>query len=101
MCDDVEVVDVNDNKPYKKKYIPAAVKRLVWNMYIGEMIGKAKCVCCKITDITQLSFHAGHVIAEVNGGTTDIPNLRPNCQNCNSSMGKRNIIEFIQTYKLQ
>lgn len=102
MSEDVEMVDCgipSQTKVYRKKYIPAAVRRLVWNTYIGEQIGKAKCVCCKVTDITQLSFHCGHVFAEVNGGTTDIPNLRPICQNCNSSMGKTNMQEFVTKYK--
>jgi hypothetical protein len=84
----------------KKKAIPATVKRIVWNRYIGEHIGKAKCMCCKVTDITQLSFHCGHVVSEANGGKVEVPNLRPICQNCNSSMGKINMDEFINKYKL-
>ena len=44
---------------YKKKYISSTLKRLVWNKWIGEEIGKAKCCCCKTTDIVQMSFHAG------------------------------------------
>jgi len=84
----------------KKENIPAAVKRIVWNKYIGETIGKSKCLCCKVTDITQLSFHCGHVIAEADGGTLDIDNLRPICQNCNSSMRTMNMNEFIEKFKL-
>lgn len=87
-------------KKYKKKPIPAAVKRIVWNKCIGEHIGKAKCICCKVSDITQLSFHCGHIVSEANGGKVEVPNLRPICQNCNSSMGKMNMDEFIAKYKL-
>jgi len=46
----------------EKKTIPKALKIAVWNKYIGEEIGKAKCSCCNITDITQLKFHTGHII---------------------------------------
>lgn len=37
-----------NNKPttYKKTSIPSPVKRLVWNKYVGEEIGKSKCYCC-------------------------------------------------------
>jgi hypothetical protein len=84
----------------KKKKIPSTLKRLVWNKYIGEDIGKSKCLCCKLTDITQLSFHCGHVISEFNSGSIDIENLRPICQNCNSSMGSQNMDEFINMFKL-
>jgi hypothetical protein len=83
----------------KKKTITATMKRLVWNMNIGEEIGKAKCLCCKSTDITQLSFNCGHIIAEANGGETVVSNMRPICQNCNSSMATRNMDEFMESLK--
>lgn len=89
-----EIKNILDNikkkqKETKKKTISATIKKLVWNTNIGEEIGKAKCVCCKSTDITQLSFNCGHIIAEANGGDKIISNLKPICQNCNSSMGKK------------
>jgi hypothetical protein len=83
----------------KKKPISATVKRLVWNTNIGEDIGKAKCMCCKTTDITQLSFHCGHIFAEANGGETIVSNLKPICQNCNSSMGTKNMNDFMESLK--
>lgn len=95
-----------DNLPEKeiksktgKKRISATIKKLVWNTNIGEEIGKAKCVCCKSTDITQMSFNCGHIIAEANGGETIVSNLKPICQNCNSSMGTKNMNDFMKTLK--
>lgn len=88
------------NDKGKKKHIPSTVKRLVWNQHIGEHVGKAKCLCCKTTDITQLSFHCGHVVSEASGGDVCVDNLRPICQNCNSSMGVMNMNEFMATYKI-
>jgi hypothetical protein len=85
---------------YKKTHIPSTLKRLVWNKYIGEEIGKSKCFCCKLSDITQLHFHCGHIVAEKNGGRTDLTNLLPICQNCNSSMRTMNMNEFIKKYKI-
>lgn len=81
----------------KKKHIPSTIKRLVWNAHIGEEIGKSKCLCCKITDITQLSFNCGHIIAESNGGEMIVSNLKPICQNCNSSMGTKDMNEFMRS----
>ena len=86
-------------KKKKKKAIPATIKRLVWNTNIGEMIGKSKCLCCKSTDITQMSFNCGHIVAEANGGDTIVSNLKPICQNCNSSMGTKNMDEFMKSLK--
>jgi hypothetical protein len=90
-----------DNKKlkYKKKKIPATLKRLVWNKWIGEEIGKFKCLCCNITDITQLSFNCGHIIPECKGGETILSNLKPICQNCNSSMGTMNMDDFMKTFQ--
>ena len=93
----VKVIE-KEKKP-KKKAISATVKRLVWNTNIGEDIGKAKCLCCKSTDIIQMSFHCGHIIAEANGGETIVSNLKPICQNCNSSMGTKNMNEFMKSLK--
>jgi len=88
------------NGPTGKQKIPAALKKLVWNKHVGGHVGEAKCLCCRTTTISQVSFHCGHVVAEKNGGKLELPNLRPICQNCNSSMGTKNMDEFIDLYKL-
>jgi 5-methylcytosine-specific restriction endonuclease McrA len=92
---------VKTNSPIKKKKktISSTIKKLVWNTHIGEEIGKTKCLCCKSTNITQLSFNCGHIIAEANGGDTIVSNLKPICQNCNSSMGTKNMDEFMLSLK--
>lgn len=84
----------------RKKSIPATLKRLVWNKHIGEEVGKAKCLCCVVTDITQLSFNCGHIVSESEGGETTLDNLLPICQNCNSSMGKMNMQDFKDKHKI-
>jgi hypothetical protein len=89
----------SDEKKYNKKNIKIAVKKAVWDKYIGLDIGQTKCLCCKITDIIQMSFHCGHIIAEVNGGETIVSNLKPICQNCNLSMGTENMNEFMKKFK--
>jgi 5-methylcytosine-specific restriction endonuclease McrA len=96
----MDIIDeVVNKKPYKKQNISSTMKKLVWNMTIGEEIGKSKCVCCNSTYITQMSFHCGHVISESKGGETIVSNLRPICQNCNSSMGNKNMNDFMKTLK--
>jgi hypothetical protein len=89
----------DETKKKKKKSISATIKRLVWNTNIGEDIGKSKCMCCKSTDITQMSFNCGHIVAEANGGDTIVSNLKPICQNCNSSMGTKNMEDFMKSLK--
>jgi hypothetical protein len=88
---------IKKEKPIRKT-IPLALKRIVWNKYIGEEIGKTTCLCCKLTDISQMSFSCGHIISDYNGGGINIENLKPICSSCNSSMGTQNMDEFIQIY---
>jgi hypothetical protein len=84
----------------KKKNITQLMKRRVWAKHIGEEIGKFKCLCCNMSDITQLTFNCGHIIAEANGGETIVENLLPICQSCNSSMGKRNLFDYKKEHGL-
>lgn len=93
-----ETKSVSVEEKKKKKTIPVALKRKVWAKWMGEDIGKAKCLRCKLTDITQLNFHCGHIIAEAAGGELKVDNLKPICQSCNSSMGTINMDEFITKY---
>ena len=101
--DNIKILPLKKEKEIKpktkKKSISSTIKKLVWNTNIGEDIGKSKCLCCKSTDITQLSFNCGHIIAEANGGDTIVSNLKPICQNCNSSMGTKNMNDFMETLK--
>ena len=46
-----------------------------------------------------MSFNCGHIIAEANGGELIVSNLKPICQNCNSSMGTKNMDDFMKGFK--
>jgi ribosomal protein L31 len=92
-----------ENKEKVKKHhkvLPKKIRELVWNKYIGDTIGKTKCLCCKVTDITQMNFNCGHIISEYNNGKPEIDNLLPICSLCNMSMGKKNMNDFIKEYSL-
>ena len=78
----------------KKKTIPKVMKDLCWSKYVGETIGKTPCICCETNEIKMNDFQCGHVIAEANGGTITVDNLRPICKACNVSMGTENLNEF-------
>jgi DNA repair exonuclease SbcCD ATPase subunit len=93
--------DSDTEKPTKKKKpIPKKIKELVWNNLIGHDIASSMCTCCEKTPIKNTEFHCGHVIAEANGGTLDITNLRPICAGCNLSMGTQNMDEFKKVFGL-
>lgn len=79
---------------YRKKKIPECVRNAVWNKYMGD-VKHAPCYtgCGEI--ISAALMHVGHIQAESCGGETTIQNLRPICSKCNTSMGRKNMREFI------
>lgn len=81
---------------YRKKSIPQSVRVVVWDRWVGDDVAKAKCLCCKVREIHMRSFQCGHVVAEKKGGKTIVENLRPICQMCNSSMGTKNMDDFMR-----
>jgi len=81
--------NININK------LPKIKKQEIWSTYIGLDIGKTKCLCCNLNDITQFEFHSAHIIPKSKGGDNNIENLRPICSLCNLSMSNKNLIDFM------
>lgn len=90
----------DDEKKTKKKAIPKKIRELVWNQWIGHDVASSMCTCCEKTPIKNIEFHCGHVIAEANGGTMQIDNLRPICAGCNLSMGTQDMNDFKKVFGL-
>jgi len=75
---------------YIKQKISKKLKNEVWIKEFGRK-RKQKCPIenCE-NKITKKEFHCGHIISEINGGLTELENLRPLCASCNLSMGTNN-----------
>jgi hypothetical protein len=86
------------NSKNKRKAIPSAVRNNVWNVYIGTAEKEGTCFCCKTERISCANFQCGHVESHAEGGEVTIQNLRPVCAQCNQSMGKTNMIDFMKKY---
>jgi hypothetical protein len=97
---DIEEEPPKKKESKKKEPIPAAIKTLVWNKYIGEKVAESKCMCCRVSSISMRHFTAGHVLSEKYGGGVTIDNLRPICANCNLSMGCMSMADFISKFGL-
>ena len=82
-----------------KKSVPRNVKIAVWNRWIGEELGKAPCWCCGVASIDKgIGWHCGHVVAEIDGGESDVSNMRPVCAGCNLGMGTQNMLGYMQRH---
>ena len=83
----------------KRENIPKCVRNALWiNFFKTEREGK--CRCCLRETISIGNFHAGHIKAHANGGSTTLDNLVPICALCNTSMGKHDLKDFIIKYNL-
>lgn len=98
---DIQLKNLDQVKnPLKKKQtpIPKIVRTHTWDKYIGEHIGCTVCHCCKINKTKQSDFVCGHILSVANGGQTIVDNLRVICNQCNLSMGRTNMDEFMVKY---
>lgn len=82
----------------KKETIPNHVREEVWRRYGGPL-----CWCCQIEPISARNKHFGHIIAEAEGGSATVDNLRPVCASCNLRMRTQNMYDFMvaESYPLR
>ena len=91
--------DPEKEAPLKRESIPKCVRNALWiNFFKDSRVGK--CQCCLREQITIGNFHAGHIKAHANGGSSSLDNLVPICMLCNTSSGKYDLNEFILKYNL-
>lgn len=98
---DINNANINNLVKYVKKKPSATLRNTIWNTYMGAENKKGKCLCCSDEDISCANFICGHVVAEFKGGDLSLSNLRPICALCNSSMGTRNMEEYIIKHGLK
>lgn len=80
------------DKPVRKT-IPKKTREAVWKKDCGDSTS-GKCYCC-LGEVTALgTWHAGHIIAQSNGGPDTTENLRVICIACNLAMGTENMNDF-------
>jgi 5-methylcytosine-specific restriction endonuclease McrA len=78
----------------KRNKLNKQMRARCWNAYVGDDVGKTKCLCCKEQTITTFTFECGHVIAHAEGGSNGLSNLRPICRECNNGMGTQHMKKY-------
>jgi hypothetical protein len=76
-----------------KDKISQELKLEVWRKHNGFK-NKVICPCCNIYKIYSNNYDCGHIIAEANGGKTNVNNLIPICHKCNCSMMTTSFYDF-------
>lgn len=90
-------LDAAASKP-KRKAIPPAVRKAVWERYIGKQHGLFHCLVCKAAEITQMTFEVAHVVSVAHHGDNSVHNLRPICGPCNRGMSSMHMREYCERY---
>ena len=80
------------------KNIPKKIRTIIWDTYGGKELRSIPCYLKCGTMIKLEDFQCGHIQSRAENGTIDVSNLRPICRECNSSMGKQNMIDYLVTY---
>jgi hypothetical protein len=76
-----------------RKTIPKKTREAVWKRDCGDRTS-GNCFCCS-EEVTVLgSWHAGHIVAQCNGGPDTVENLRVVCVACNLAMGTEDMGAF-------
>lgn len=86
-----------DEKKKRKTSIPKKIREETWYIHNGYNSMNGKCFCCE-GEIRFTSWECGHIISDANGGPTNTSNLVPLCFECNRSMGKKNMREYMSQY---
>jgi hypothetical protein len=87
-----------NDKPKKKKVSPE-IRFKLWEKYVGDTL-MGDCFCCyknKITPVTNyMTFQAGHIKSEFNGGIISLDNMLPICKGCNVRMHTANWDDYVE-----
>lgn len=92
-----EIKNIRSPKKKQKTTIPPKLKEKVWKTY-SKNSPITFCPICESTPISYFSFDCGRVVAESNGGTLDLSNLRPICGSCNSSMCSKDMRDYAKEF---
>lgn len=85
---------------YHKEPIPHQIRIELWKKH-NWIEPEADCWVGCGDEVTFSTFQSGHVLSERNGGPAILPNLRPICQRCNSSMGRHHMFNFVTVHGLK
>ena len=89
----------DNEKEMKREPIPKCVRNALWINYFKNL-REGKCQCCLRETISIGNFHAGHIKAHANGGSSSLDNLVPICMLCNCSMTNMILKSFLVSIKL-
>ena len=90
-----------NNKILRKsrKSLPQGLRNKVWVNTYGEKYS-VHCDCCNLSIINPFNCVWAHILSHADGGDISLKNMKPICNCCNSSMGKKHMDDYKKEIKL-
>lgn len=80
-----------------RKQLSPKQRMIVWKKTYGQANDGVCSVCNSSIHNGKYGFECGHIIAHVNGGSSELCNMVPICKNCNGKMGTQDLHEYKKT----
>lgn len=91
--------DTSDGWIHKRVITPTVEKQRlrVW-LNMNMVRRRTTCFCCRqvAMDLLSSDWHSGHILAEANGGSKTLNNLRPICSGCNHDMKTKEMYSYMK-----
>ncbi len=89
--------NINPKNSHKRIKVSAAMRASLWNKYYGDETNKGTCILCKC-ELKMSQYHVSHIQSLKENGTYNQDNLTIMCSKCNTSLGSKNLNDYLQEY---
>lgn len=89
--------NINPKNSHKRIKVSAAMRSSLWNKYYGDETNKGECILCKC-ELKMSQYHVSHIQSLKENGTYNQDNLTIMCSKCNTSIGSKNLNDYLQEY---
>ena len=89
--------NMNPKNSHKRIKVTAAMRSSLWNKYFCDETNKGECVLCKC-ELKMSQYHVSHIQSLKENGTYNQDNLTIMCSKCNTSIGSKNLNDYLKEY---
>lgn len=86
---------INPKKSHKRIKVNQAMRMSLWNRYFYDETEQGECVLCNCK-LKMSQYHVSHIQSLKENGTYDQSNLTIMCSKCNTSLGSKNLNDYMR-----
>lgn len=88
---------INPKNSHKRIKVSAAMRASLWNKYFDDETNKGECILCQC-ELKMSQYHVSHIQSLKENGTYNQDNLTIMCSKCNTSLGSKNLNDYLKEY---